>query len=1117
MSKTVNRQPFITDVDYRKLNTNYFLHSQFKGKQDNKNDALIDPNTFADCRNVYIDTDENLVSRAPIKLINDKYYLTDEFNVNGYNCKVYNYTCVNVISIDNMTPEEYFTNSIFPTNVVTIIIIDKCPQIIYSSFSTKNSLALHQLKLDVKITSMKNYLIVWLGGVASYIFNTTTNSLENIKDYIYKPITKLVVNNIEQEQEDTNYLSDVHIKRYLYSKDSSIKYAVLKDDDLYKVSYSNNTVDNVRPLYTLKWHDNTLNRYSMIYPIGKIDISKISYYDFVSTPRGYIFMYAMDNDIFFTLDFIKFTVVPSLVGRIGKVYLSRDGFSLFAFTDINVMVCDIIASDGGLIDINSTLSWNAFLSMDKVITGDRIITEEMPAYGYFYSKTRYGIMFPFKKEGSNVSMYSYVVDGATHYTRKYYQKADLYSSDYYLYFSAAANNNKININLVGNPIYYIVFKGAWDIENDGPTNNHYSDYYTILECKQDGADGMRIRIIFSKNINSDIFDSNTIYFNEIIQKSNYDGYTYELYMSYADPSFSNIITLRFFDDVVDDTYKLDIYGAETSNIRIRTYINPVATIDTEKVSLSQPINLPNNNSIKFYNDRYFTLGTSSKLKYKVDTDTKLEWLSDIQFDLEPSISKFSKILSIDDNDIFYISEQGNIYTNKLTDNTILYLDIEEGSTYNLLIPDYTSIIDKTYHAYNNDKNNTNIVIPNEDRYDIDKQSEGIDKFLLYFPIKNRQSFLSKITNLNRLSDSIIGIFTENDIWYISSTTENGKTLYYAAIKTKLPVGLRDGDDVIIMLNGQAILFPTTRGIVMMAPQDFVATTDMQLQYLSDDIQSSYEKFYEDKNYVQLIKDYPVNGVALEELQLPIKIRVYKYWIIFYKRMSNRCLWFDTRNNSWWPIEVKYPIQDIICTDSLKFIFRISTLSPYYTSTLITNYFSSLEGLEFLYSSKEMNIEYTDELPEILQNEMSYDDTLIGFYINHKYYPATNNDIERISNTTYKMGVPSKDINWYLVSQKLNFGQPVNYKKILAMYMTNKGDDTVSIELSTKAYRDSYHPEKTLVMQERINDIRTFVKRMNIIHVTDFQYEIKQDKSSDIQKQFRLNSLTIKYEIKEVIR
>lgn len=111
------------------------------------------------------------------------------------------------------------------------------------------------------------------------------------------------------------------------------------------------------------------------------------------------------------------------------------------------------------------------------------------------------------------------------------------------------------------------------------------------------------------------------------------------------------------------------------------------------------------------------------------------------------------------------------------------------------------------------------------------------------------------------------------------------------------------------------------------------------------------------------------------------------------------------------------------------------------------------------------------------------------------------------------------INWYFTSQRLHFDQINNYKAIKGINLSVKGDEKLTAKMSTKAFRSLYHPEQSEVIEIKMNDLRTFVKRFNLMHVVDFQYKIENDSDTDTshQHQFKLNSLSVKYEVKERVR
>ena len=148
------------------------------------------------------------------------------------------------------------------------------------------------------------------------------------------------------------------------------------------------------------------------------------------------------------------------------------------------------------------------------------------------------------------------------------------------------------------------------------------------------------------------------------------------------------------------------------------------------------------------------------------------------------------------------------------------------------------------------------------------------------------NFLKKITNLHILSESEMGIFTQDEIWHMRPLLNDfgSVSALTKPVKLKLPVGCKDGNDIVTAFDGQMIVFTTARGITALSPKDFVATTEQNLTYLSDGIQNKYRAFYEDGN---------------------IKIAIYRYWTIFYH--GQEMLALDTRNNSWWIWTTPYVI------------------------------------------------------------------------------------------------------------------------------------------------------------------------------------------------------------------
>ena len=155
-------------------------------------------------------------------------------------------------------------------------------------------------------------------------------------------------------------------------------------------------------------------------------------------------------------------------------------------------------------------------------------------------------------------------------------------------------------------------------------------------------------------------------------------------------------------------------------------------------------------------------------------------------------------------------------------------------------------------------------------------------FLWYFPTINRQSFNYNITGLYPISNTEMGIFFDNEIWY-SSYSEG---VYYYN-KSKLQVGLKQGSTITASYDGTAIIFPTKRGLVSLSYQDFVASTDQALTILSD----------------------PIHEQFVEYCKNPVRICRHQYWYICYNQ--SKVYYLDVRTGGWWPMTFGRPFNDIV--------------------------------------------------------------------------------------------------------------------------------------------------------------------------------------------------------------
>lgn len=429
-----------------------------------------------------------------------------------------------------------------------------------------------------------------------------------------------------------------------------------------------------------------------------------------------------------------------------------------------------------------------------------------------------------------------------------------------------------------------------------------------------------------------------------------------------------------------------------------------------------------------------------------------------------------------------------IWTNKLTDGVIFNLD--ELINDNNGAPDIVNIIPSHWSEMNalfislqND------LFISQTRY---KKSQGMIDYsaqqLLYFPQSNGKRFTTNITNLHLLADSQMGIFFADETWLCEPVTINN-TSGYLYTKSRLPIGCREGDDIITSIDGQYVIIARDNGISAIQPQQFAATTDQMINILSGTIETMYSHLYKD-----IVETASIDSSALYVTHLPnIKMLRHKYWHIFYKYYTRTLLLYDLRTGVWWKWTLQYPVRKITDVDGvLNLLLQVDAYNTTYS------------GVRFIVDTDKQI--YKDDLISLI--EKGIQSTNGEFTL----YTYGDNKTQRVEKK-----LATDRIDWHFTSQKLHFSAINNYKQIKQLNTICSGDTIQKVKLKTVAYRDITHPEKNIVVENKINDLKTFITRINLIHVQFFQYTIGVDVTENIPTQLQLDALNIKYGVKERIR
>lgn len=392
-------------------------------------------------------------------------------------------------------------------------------------------------------------------------------------------------------------------------------------------------------------------------------------------------------------------------------------------------------------------------------------------------------------------------------------------------------------------------------------------------------------------------------------------------------------------------------------------------------------------------------------------------------------------------DSMYIATTNALYISN-ADKVIELAETTVGET-NFILPEVYALLENYYIGIGN-------------KLYISKSITDNGKFKWYFPEISVQPFDNSITNLQPISNSEVAIFFENEIWHSTFDAEtviDGKQGVYRYYKSKLQAGCKKGSDVLVTYDGKYTIFASNRGLVAMSYQDFIASTEQSLTYLSDNIYDMFINYITEKNSLNQIKLYK-----------------FGYWIIIYKRDSKDGFVFDTRNNSWWP------------------------LSSFDKPTKFVTIDNKVEMLSAgnMYDLNKSDADYYDYDGEFV-NKVSW------FVKSQKLHLSALNNYKHIINMTF---VSVHDSNILQNSEYnidgLDFKLQVNCYRKKVDGNINSLDDYVTVNY-------------------RVDTIRTYVQRLNYSKINEFQYQLSSDEENAMDIPLSLNSITIKYKVGGQVR
>lgn len=299
-------------------------------------------------------------------------------------------------------------------------------------------------------------------------------------------------------------------------------------------------------------------------------------------------------------------------------------------------------------------------------------------------------------------------------------------------------------------------------------------------------------------------------------------------------------------------------------------------------------------------------------------------------------------------------------------------------------------------------------------------------FEWYMPKRNTEYFDYAITNLHPISATELAIFFQDSIYY---TYYDSNVNAHRYNKTRIPLGLYKGSDVITTFDNKYTVFTTKRGMVAMAYQDFVNSTEQALTYLSDNI---FDKF----------NSWNIGAV---------KFYQYKFWLICFKQDSLDGFIYDTRNGSWWPvnykgnllrqiIEINYKLYLLINSDYTNLygtLYRLDkTSNKYYDGESGLNQISWFIRSQKLHFSAINYYKHINNITLSSVNDNPEESTFILRVINYRKEPTIGKNVEQVNRGDSTIQVKVSMIRTF--AKRLHYFKVNEFEYTLSSFVPENG-------------------------------------------------------------------------------
>ena len=930
MIRTFNRAPITVDTPSSSQVKQYFFNQQnWKGVIDNKNFLTADQESFSDSKNVYVNEEGLLKSRPSMKL-----------------------------KKDNVTRAWEFTDTKVYYDAGDFEIICKGQSYIYKTRTFLTTIKIikfgHRLLIFSKdIINAKDTLLA---------FNIEDCAYETIEKFVHIPETKAFAENSESKVLDKNELSDSEIYSYLYNvvnesdKFVSKVHKSIYDNDVYIIDD-----DDVRHYFkfTVVSENSILETLDLKNIVFDEFNTRLTYSDIDTA----LLFDRTSQKLYYSVDGRTFTqLIVDLEHTLLDATISKDGYCIGILTTAQAYIKNIFTGT----------EWTPLLENETYNNA------KVPNLGHALTRThsytvdcvesnRYAFA-----EGDLISVFDSTCFAILE-TKKSIIKSGsselTYETDIsYLLYHKDDTNTYFALNLAS--FFYDSNSSKYVIAGTDRVKDHgYGDSYVYSFAKLDissSTDGVVCAVLLNSirlqnykpgignennYIQQDYFTSPIVIVSSEteIEKLPADIFDFidkhhiqrnnNLEIFFAGGQMQNAfststVNLPFYHRLKyvyrPDNYEF-VYGRDCAILGTTAVFAANAGFDVKVSKWTRDYTNDrkySSSTTVFYQESLKScaplLVTSDDILYTGKTLRDTAYMFDVC--TYQSLYTFTTLVRRSNKVVFirqYSPNETIVKTNAISSVKVLYKEVnfDSGHTakFKPITPDTFTENDKLY-------------LSKGSKLYISYHAKNDE---LYFPEIQTMSFADDITGLHPISSKETAVFFENAIYYSVFDTQTTSGVYdgvFRYYKTKLSTGLLKNSDAITTFDGKYVVFPTHRGLAAMTYQDFVASEEQSLTYLSDSIYFRFKEFIKDGQ---------------------IKLFKYSFWIIVYKVNCEKFLLLDLRNGSWWPLESFFKISEVVGIDVPKFS---SGSALYEFDSENTSYFDS-NGSKISWSIRSQKLHF----------------------------------------------------------------------------------------------------------------------------------------------------------------